>query len=127
MLRANEHQRSGHPYWYARVLGVFHVKVLHVAPNGHYLSGDRRGRRMDFLWVRWLGIEPGYRSGWKARRLDRVGFVPGADAFGFVNPEDVIRGAHLIPAFALGRTKDFLGPSMARDPEGDWLNFYVNR
>jgi hypothetical protein len=43
---------------------------------------------MDFLWVRWLGVEPGYRAGIKKARLPKVGFVPEPDpyAFGFLDP-----------------------------------------
>jgi hypothetical protein len=51
------------------------------------------------------------------------------DAFGFLDPRQVIRGAHLIPAFALGRGLSSLrhGKSFAR-PEGeldDWEAYYV--
>jgi hypothetical protein len=58
---------------------------------------------------------------------------PITDAFGFIDPASVIRGAHLIPGFAYGPTNDYLGPSFIRqDPEfegaqhADWRYFYVN-
>ncbi|KAF7354440.1 hypothetical protein MVEN_01133000 [Mycena venus] len=40
------------------------------------------------LSVRWFGIEPNYRSGFKVARLPKVGFVPEDDpnAFGFLDP-----------------------------------------
>ncbi|KII92297.1 hypothetical protein PLICRDRAFT_103573 [Plicaturopsis crispa FD-325 SS-3] len=100
------------PFWYARILGIFHVILAGTVPL----------QRVDFLFVRWLGHEPGHISGWKARRLHRVGFVPADDpaAFGFVDPANVVRGVHLIPAFALGRTKELLGHSrLARGDDAD--------
>ena len=50
MLLAHEDltARNSHPYWYARIIGLFHVYVT--------CAGDSRGeQRIDFLWVRWLG------------------------------------------------------------------------
>jgi hypothetical protein len=61
---------------------------------------------MEFLWVRWLGIEPGHRSGSKVARLPKVGFVEETDedAFGFLDQDLIIRSSHLIPDFNSGRT-----------------------
>ena len=88
---------TAHPYWYARVIGIFHANVRRSAEVQH--------DRMEFLWVRWLRRDDTFRAGFSARRLHRVAFdderEPGA--FGFVNPADVIRGVHVIPAFAHGR------------------------
>lgn len=117
-----------HPYWYARVLGVFHVNVHHTGP----LSKSTDPQQMDFLWVRWLGRDLDAPGGFKHRRLHRVGFVPhdASTPFGFIAPDEVIRGAHLIPAFAYGRTSDLLPvKSIARQPDekhSDWQFFYVN-
>ena len=61
----------------------------------------------------------------------RFEFIPSDNpgAFGFLNPDEVIRAAHLIPAFYHGGTEMLLkGLSVARD-EGkvdDWRYFYVN-
>ena len=62
---------------------------------------------MQFLWVRWLGIEPGYTSGSRVARLPKIGFVEAMDedVFGFLDPDLVIRGSHLIPTFHLGRVR----------------------
>jgi hypothetical protein len=48
---------------------------------------------MEFLWIRWFGRDMSQPTGWKARRLHRIGFLPhGApDAFGFLDP---IRACH---------------------------------
>lgn len=65
----------------------------------------------------------------QTHRLDEVCFVPESTrhAFGIVDPKYTVRGVHLIPCFAGGRTEARLGPSNYRDPEGDWESFYVNR
>jgi len=49
--------------------------------------------------------------------------------FGFLDPDQVIRGVHLIPAFAHGRTDHYMGPSFIHreeDGDTDWRYFYVN-
>ena len=119
------------PYWYARVIGVYHANVWTEHPA---IQDGRKARRMDFLWVRWFGDEPGYRSGFCRARLPKIGFVESTDdfAFSFVDPANVIHGCHLIPAFHAGQSADLLphSHSIARclNPEDidDWLNFYVN-
>ncbi|KAK7021271.1 hypothetical protein R3P38DRAFT_3543752 [Favolaschia claudopus] len=70
-------------------------------------------------------------SGWKACRLHRVGFVDFDDggAFGFLDPSEVIRAAHIIPVFHYGCTSDLLPPSIARRPEqsdSDFHFYYIN-
>ncbi|THH09784.1 hypothetical protein EW146_g8583 [Bondarzewia mesenterica] len=122
-----------HPYWYARILGIFHVMARYVGPG----SQSHEMQRMDFLWVRWLGLDPQMRTGWAAMRLPAVGFVPesNADAFGFIDPQEVLRGVHLIPAFHHEHTTDLLnsssccrhqGKSQDYEEEEDWNLFYVN-
>jgi hypothetical protein len=129
MLRSPEVTPGAHPYWYAQVLGIYHANVS----TTHPAAPKRPAQRMEFLWVRWLGIEPGHRSGSKVARLPKVGFVEDTDedAFGFLDPDLVIRGSHLIPDFHSGRTTNLMsycGPSAARSPgeTDDWMNFYVN-
>lgn len=119
---------GAHPFWYARVLGVFHAKVLHL---GHAAT-NRSVQHMEFLWVRWFGVEPDYRSGTRVARLPKIGFVPDTDesAFGFLDPSLVLRGCQLVPAYAGGRTSQYLSSSSltaARPPEevDDWSNYYV--
>ena len=132
MLKSPVATRAGaEPYWYARVIGIYHANVWAENPA---IRGGRKTRRMDFLWVRWFGDEPDYRSGIRKARLPKIGFVESTDdfAFSFIDPAKVIRGCHLIPAFNAGRS-NVLFPrscSIARrlNPEDvdDWLNFYVN-
>ena len=128
MTRSPETGEHAHPYWYAQVLGVYRAKVRHTGEK----SEDYGFRPMDFLWVRWLGREPGYRWGRRYAKLPKIGFIPEdqPDAFGFLDPALVIRGAHLVPSFVDGRGTVNLrsGPSTAR-PDGvqdDWINYYVN-
>ncbi|OSD06437.1 hypothetical protein PYCCODRAFT_1442622 [Trametes coccinea BRFM310] len=119
LLAPQEYSRL-HKYWYARVLKIFHVNVRTI--GGPFEDGPER---MDVLFVRWLRLDGSAPGGFASKRLHRLEFVPdrpqdvdAEEAFGFVNPADVVRGAHLIPAFAHGRTTDYPGPSMARDVPG---------
>jgi hypothetical protein len=118
---------NSHPYWYARVVGIFHADVRHVGSR----SKSRQTQRMEFLWVRWFGRDLDHRAGWKARRLHRVGFLGSSerDAFGFLDPSEVIRASHLIPAFYHGLTSELLPKSVARRPEQndqDFVYYYIN-
>lgn len=120
---------TAHPFWYAEVIGVFHAEVQHIGQK----SRDVRLKTMEFLWVRWLGTEPGYLSGRRVAKLPKIGFVPDSDdyAFSFLDPSEVIRGSHLIPAFVEGRSSGLLpysGPTEARQngEKDDWVNYYVN-
>lgn len=113
--------QSVHPFGYAQVLGVYHAQVGH--------PDLEKAIRMDFLWVRWMQHSTNAPSGLDAQRLDRIHFVPGdsSEAFGFLDPDSVIRGFHAMPVFAEERTSDYLGRSLVRDEQGDWRFFYVNR
>ncbi|KAJ7131818.1 hypothetical protein C8R43DRAFT_1133491 [Mycena crocata] len=130
MVLSPETAANSHPFWYARVLGIFHLEVIHTGSE----SRNGSAQHMEFLWVRWYGTEPGYRSGFKAARLPKIGFVPDSDeyAFGFLDPSLVLRGCHIVPAFAAGRTSSLLslapGQTSSARPVGeddDWENFYV--
>lgn len=129
MVRSSENIPGAHPYWYAQVLGVYHTFVSTTHPEAR----NQNTQRMEFLWVRWLGIEPRYRFGPRYARLPMVGFVEYTDelAFGFLDPSLVIRGCHLIPRFHSGRTDALMpynSPTAARMPGivDDWTNYYVN-
>ena len=57
------------------------------------------------------------------KRLHRLEFVPESaddDPFGFVDPSDVLRGCHIIPAFVYGQTDELLRPSLVRNEHGSW-------
>jgi hypothetical protein len=128
MVLSQENEPDAHPYWYARIIGIYHTLIRHDS------SPDPIP--IEFLFIRWYGLDLDRKSrfGWKMRRLPKIGFVPdhpeaGSPAFGFLDPAQVIRGVHLIPSFSEGRTSDLLEPSFARlEHEGDfdWLCYYVN-
>ncbi|KAK1225782.1 hypothetical protein PQX77_011262 [Marasmius sp. AFHP31] len=131
---------SQHPYQYAQVVGTFHANVR-LEPS-LLTKKVPITKRVEFLWVRWYQIDTSYGSGFHAKRLYRLFFPPpeDANAFGFVDPADVIRGAHIIPAFHHGpsETGMRLAPtSLARQlmslnssgkrelEEEDWKFYYV--
>lgn len=140
MVLSREDDRTAQPYWYARVIGVFHA---HVSCS-HRKSPQKTMESMPFLWVRWLGAAPPpYKAGPAHARLPKVGFVPWNKdfdnySFGFLDPAEVLRGAHLIPAFHDGRTNTLLPHDCAvarqvKNRDGkpvsttdDWENYYVN-
>jgi hypothetical protein len=114
-----------HPYWYARVLGIYHMDVcLNV-------EGSVTRHEIEVLYVRWMAPVIGHQSGINRARLPKVAFVEESDrdAFGFLDPGQVIRGVHLIPAFASGRGTSSLrhGKSFGRPCSelDDWEAFYI--
>jgi hypothetical protein len=115
MVLSHEDEKI-HPYWYARVIGIFHVNV-------EYRQDDTRTyscpTRMDFLFVRWFQRD-GSAAGWAAKRLQRLEFFDedSPDAYGFLDPDSVIRGVHLIPSFQ--------HRSDPQDPESDYRFQYIN-
>lgn len=120
MVPAND-AKLDHPFWYARVLGIFHAFVRE--------EGDGRSEewsRIDVLWVRWFGLQGGSDSR-TMRRLRKVGFVPLEDdgAFGFIHPEEVIRASHIVPAFAHGIEEETIGHSFVQDRDGDYNYYYI--
>ncbi len=131
MLRSPETEEGAEAYWYARVIGVYHANVWVERTD---IPDARRVRRMDFLWVHWFGKEPEYIAGSRRACLPKVGFVESTDefAFSFVDPANVIRGCHLVPAFHEGRTVELLPVprtvSRCLNPgdHDNWVNFYVN-
>ena len=52
--------RKVEPYWYTRVLGIYHANIW---AENLVVPGARNVRHMDFLWVHWFGEVPDYRSG----------------------------------------------------------------
>ncbi|KAJ7189662.1 hypothetical protein GGX14DRAFT_580522 [Mycena pura] len=130
MMFASHDEATAHPYFYARVVGIFHAEVRHL---GERSKDKYKKHTMQFLWVRWFGMSQS--GGWKHKRLHRLGFEGESSepelGFGFLNPTLVIRGSHLIPAFNWGRTSGYLeGPSVVRqiheDNDEDYLFYYVN-
>jgi hypothetical protein len=83
---------------------------------------------MDVLFVRWFKRD-NTPSGFTAKRLQRLELFEdeSPDAFGFIDPECVIRVVHIIPGFAYGRSRRLVEPTIARREEDpDWNFYYVN-
>ena len=90
MLLANDGDKSNadHPFYYARVLGIYHVNVSYMKEG----MQDYTPRTMKFLWVRWFEYDGNRSVAWADLRLDSVRFPPMASegAFGFVDPNDIL-------------------------------------
>ncbi|KAG2046721.1 hypothetical protein BDR06DRAFT_898681 [Suillus hirtellus] len=129
VLSHENDEGDAHPYWYAQIIGVFHAFVVFNDTATDTLSHE--SKQIDFVWVHWFGRDLEHRAGWRAKRLHRVGFIPSSDsgAFGFINPNQIIHGVHLIPAFTKGHTTDLPPPSIVRhlsENNKDWIYYYVN-
>ncbi|KAG1822053.1 uncharacterized protein BJ212DRAFT_1264972 [Suillus subaureus] len=134
MLLGNEESEPGelapHPYWYAHVIGIFHVYARYLGSDSH----NQASQCIDFLWVHWFCRDSNHKSGWVACQLHQIGFYDAnevrADAFGFIDPAQVIRGVHVILGFTHGSTGNLLPPSIARQPHDggmDYSWYYVNQ
>lgn len=95
------------------------------------VKGPIKKHQLEVLYVRWLAPLADHKSGMNHARLPKVAFVEETDrdAFGFLDPGQVIRSAHLIPAFVShrGTTSLRYGTSFARQcgELDDWEAFYV--
>ncbi len=128
MLLADDAKSSSSPhrFLYARVLGAYHANVIYTGPGAR----DQKPRRIDFLWVRRFEVVDPASSGWSKSRLDLVRFPPmhKIGSFGFVDPRDVLRGCHILPAFAKGRRQpDGVGVSCCAKDGKDYDLYYVGR
>ncbi|KAF7326218.1 hypothetical protein MKEN_00474500 [Mycena kentingensis (nom. inval.)] len=125
MLRSEDPDDS-HPYWYARVLSILHADVK--------IPGMASYQRIEYLFVRWYTCHPLHRCLPDHPGMPMLSFVPFDDAvndaFGFIDPNALIRGSHIIPAFEHGQTDELLPPSAvarpASDEDQDWTYYYVN-
>ena len=118
-------QDGVHPYVYAQVLGIYRLYVLH----GPTMVDETK---MDVLWVRWFKIDKTHRASWKAKWLYRIKFVPSLEdgAFGFLDPEDIICGTHLIQGFHHGHRHPSPNDPVSvwdHKKESDWQTYYVNQ
>jgi hypothetical protein len=109
-----------------RILGVYHVNVVYIGPG----MVDYQPRCMEFLWVRWYQNLGTTSTDWRDCKLNSIRFLPVADsdAFGFINPSDVLRSCHIILSFARGKAHpDGWGLSLCARDSLDWAAYYVNR
>jgi len=116
---------DGHPYYYARVLGIYHAMVQLNSSR----SRNRELHQIEFLWVCWYNIDKKACGGFAAKRQFQLKFHTGSQAFGFINPADILHTTHLIPNFHKDTMMCLLGRSMAchADKENeDYHSYYVN-
>lgn len=114
-------------YRYGRVLGTYHVNVGY---NGPGRPDYHELHKMEFLWVRWYDEVGQLETGWAHQRLGRLRFAPieDGDAFGIVDPDDVLRGCHIIPRFQLNKVHAAgAGHSPLAKDASDWKEYYINR
>ncbi len=128
MMFTPKDKHEAHPYWYARVIGIYHV-LVHDKNNSNNANVSKQ---IDFLWVQWYGFDREYRSGFRTKQLHQVGFLNAEEGgtFGFIDPNDVLCSVHLLLTFVLDTTNVFLeGPSITRcldEGDEDYERYYVN-
>ena len=118
---------EAHPFWYAKVLGIFHTNVVYMEQGNH----DLHPRQMEFLWVWWYKLKK--VGSWVPLRLDEVYFpsILDNDSFGFLDPSDILRVCHIISCFKMGHVGSEDQPeaelSESTQKKHDWKVYYVNR
>jgi hypothetical protein len=97
----DEEGMKWHLYWYAKVLGIFHVNMRCL--------GCMETECMEFLWVHWFRCDLDYKGSFETCHLHHIGLSDSEDptSYKFLNPNNILQSVHLIPAFALNE----------RDPE----------
>lgn len=121
-------------FWYAAVLGIFHVEFQHIGP----MSKNLRPRVLHFLWVHWLEPVEGHDPGQTQDTLPKIRFPLDNDefAYGCLDPSLVLRGCHTIPAFCDGQKPQSESPVsqevrcqgrilMREESLDKWKNYYV--
>lgn len=129
--RSSKESNEEHVYLYAKVLGVFHTNVAYVGG----LSGEEGKRRqlattfqrMDFVWVHWYN----YLGPRDELSLDRLSLSPlqSGTALDFLDPQDILRGVHLVPQFSLGQSSIPRPSFQFSSGKGQdlWKSYYINR
>lgn len=114
-------------FCYAHVIGIYHTNVQYIGLG----LKDYNTCQLDFLHVGWFELVPPDAQGDKVL-LDMLRFVPmnteDLDIFDFVDSTEVLKGCHLIPAFAKGQLHPdgtLLSP-LSKD-SGDWRYYYINK
>ncbi|KIM56162.1 hypothetical protein SCLCIDRAFT_29860 [Scleroderma citrinum Foug A] len=121
---SDEEPETQHHFCYARLISVYHANIHFIGPG----SKDYLPRQLDFIHVWWFELVPP-TSVKNRTRLDMLQFVPMNDVntFDFVDPADILRGCHLIPAFARGRSHpDHINFSPITKDSNDWKYYYMN-
>lgn len=126
VLRDSTEEELEH-WQYGRVIGIHHVNVVYTGTG----MIDYQPRRFEFLQIRWFQplVEDRHREkhNWESLRLDCLEFLPigEQDAFGFLDPADVVRSAHIIPRFSQGKAPHTEALQLTR--KRDWKLYCVDR
>ncbi|KAJ3925316.1 MAG: hypothetical protein NXY57DRAFT_89260 [Lentinula lateritia] len=51
LISGDAEDRIQHPYWFARIIGVFHINIVHSG----LLSKSHKPQKFNVLYVRWFG------------------------------------------------------------------------
>lgn len=127
MVLCNSAEEELERWQYGRVIGIHHVNVVYTGTG----MIDYQPQRLEFLQVRWFQqpIKDRHeeKNNWESLQLDCLEFLPidEQDAFGFLDPADVVRSAHIIPRFSQGDTP-YTETSQLKKKR-DWQLYYVNR
>ncbi|KAG2074334.1 hypothetical protein BDR04DRAFT_974686, partial [Suillus decipiens] len=117
-----------YPYWYAHIIMIFHINVEYRDNKESHYS---QPRCMNVLFVHWFRCD-GSPTGFAAKCLQHLEFFDQdslGEVFGFLDPDSVICGVHIIPAFAYSCTDTLLGPSFVCKEDKhdtDWCYYYLN-
>jgi hypothetical protein len=130
MVLSHENDDECHSYWYAHLIHIFHVDVWYYGEENAPVTS----KCMDVLFVRWFGQDMNFNGGFSSKCLHHIGFITdnidsNSGCFGFIDPDQVICGVHLIHAYVYGCMEKYLGPSFAHcEEEGDeyWMYFSAN-
>ena len=126
MLLSSDSEAS-HPYTYARIIRLFHLRVAYNGPG----RSCQDYTRMDVAWIRWFHYDLNRKFSFTAKWLPQLRFAHYSepDSFGFIDPDLIIRAAHIIPRFSQGSTTSYLPPSLARPKscmDEDFRFYYAN-
>ena len=132
MIFEKDEATISRPYDYARVIGIFHVEASYKDTSS--CSTGEEPKRIEFLWVRRLRPTSDSCGPFSNESPPKVSFLDTRhpEAFDFIDPSQVIRGIHLIPAFDDNdREVDLMVESVALAPStketgNGWRTFYIN-
>ena len=114
-----------HPFLYVCVLGIYHPNVTFAGDD----IQNYQARQFEFLWVHWYRYQ-GQNVQWRDLKLDVLSFPPVTSdgAFGYVDPGNVLRACHIIPAFSSGeKYPNKVSLSRSTNNSQDWSRYYVNQ
>lgn len=76
---------------YACVLGLFHLYAR---------NGSQEAEKLEVAWIQYYDVVDEDSVG--GRCYPKLRLSTGHDSFGFIDPQEIIRGCHIIPDFASG-------------------------